>query len=137
MDGSGNVYAAGYTFGTLPGQTSSGSYDAFLRRYDTSGSVIWTRQFGSASDDDAAVAAVDGSGNVYVAGLTFGTLPGQSSSGGGDSFAVKWSQRTCVDTANVQGQETGPASGPIHGIDPLLPAQVHQVNCEVTVPQGL
>ncbi|MGH2829382.1 MAG: SBBP repeat-containing protein, partial [Actinomycetota bacterium] len=136
-DGSGNVYVAGTTGDTLPGQTSSGDYDVYLRRYDASGNGVWTRQFGSASYDAAFGVAVDGLGNVSVAGLTLGALPGQTSSGDADAFALKWSQRSCVDTANVQGQETGPVSGPIHSIDPGLPAGVHQVNCEVIVPQGL
>lgn len=32
VDDSGNVIAAGYTFGALPGQTSAGGSDAFLQR---------------------------------------------------------------------------------------------------------
>jgi len=84
-----SVYVAGYTGGTLPGQTSSGSYDAFVRKYDASGNVLWTRQFGTTSDDVAYGISVDASG-VYVAGYTNGTLPGQTSSGGYDAFVRKY-----------------------------------------------
>jgi hypothetical protein len=38
LDSSG-VYVTGITNGTLPGQTSAGSQDAFARKYDTSGNV--------------------------------------------------------------------------------------------------
>jgi hypothetical protein len=40
------VYAVGYTLGALPGQGNLGGSDAFIRKYDVSGSELWTRQFG-------------------------------------------------------------------------------------------
>ena len=65
------------------------SVDAFVRRYDAGGNELWTRQFGTAGVDDAFGVAVDASG-VYVAGVTSGTLPGQTSTGGGDAFVRKY-----------------------------------------------
>jgi parallel beta-helix repeat protein len=88
VDASG-VYVAGYTGGTLPGQTSSGGYDAFVRKYDTSGNEVWTRQFGSGDMTEAYAISIDASG-VYVAGYTYGALPGQTSSGGYDAFVRKY-----------------------------------------------
>jgi hypothetical protein len=88
VDGSG-VYVTGFTLGTLPGQTSAGSDDAFLRKYDLDGNELWTRQFGSSADDSASSIAIDASG-VYVTGGTAGTLPGQTSSGSGDVFLRKY-----------------------------------------------
>ena len=52
----------------------------FVRKYDTDGKELWTRQFGSTSYDYGYGVAVDGSG-VYVAGYTTGALPGQTSAG--------------------------------------------------------
>jgi hypothetical protein len=78
----GSVLVAGYTFGTLPGQSSAGGQDAFVRKYDAAGAVLWTRQFGSASFDYAYSVSVGSDGSVLVAGYTGGTLPGQSSAGG-------------------------------------------------------
>ena len=92
VDASGNVYIAGYTLGALPGQSFSGSMDAFVRKYDGEGNELWTRQFGTSDNDSAYGLAVDASGNVYVAGETRGALPGQSSSGSLDAFLIKFGE---------------------------------------------
>ncbi|MBI2829095.1 MAG: SBBP repeat-containing protein, partial [Acidobacteria bacterium] len=88
VDGSGNVYIAGTTFGNLSGQ-NAGSGDAFVRKYDSSGVEQWTRQFGTTSEDYALGVAVDGAGNVYVAGYTQGNLSGQNA-GYSDAFVRKY-----------------------------------------------
>ncbi len=88
VDGSG-VYVAGFAQGALPGQTWSGDDDAFLRKYDSNGTEIWTKQFGSAFLDDAEGVSV-GSSGVYVVGVTGGELPGQTSSGLNDVFVRQY-----------------------------------------------
>ena len=50
-DGLGNAHVVGYTDGEFPGQTSSGSTDAFVRKYDANGNEVWTRQFGTSAQD--------------------------------------------------------------------------------------
>ncbi|TLZ60410.1 MAG: hypothetical protein E6K13_08345 [Methanobacteriota archaeon] len=87
--GASSVYVAGYTFGTLPGQTNAGLEDAFLQKHDADGNVTWTRQFGTIQGDAAVATAVDANG-VYVAGRTFGTLPGQTGAGGWDAFLQRY-----------------------------------------------
>jgi hypothetical protein len=99
------VYVAGRTNGTLPGQTSAGESDAFVRKYDANGTEVWTRQFGSASSEEATAVAVDASG-VYVAGRTFGTLPGQTSAGESDAFVRKYD----VDGNQVWTRQFGTSS---------------------------
>lgn len=86
MDPYGNSYVAGYTAGALPGQTSQGGYDAFIRKYSPAGTQLWTVQFGTSADDVAFAVAVDASENSYVVGYTNGTLPGQVANGGADAF---------------------------------------------------
>jgi hypothetical protein len=86
LDASGNAYVVGFTEGALAGQTSAGGRDAFVLAYDPSGKILWTRQFGTGADDDAEDLTVDAKGNSFVAGITAGTLPLQSSSGGTDAF---------------------------------------------------
>lgn len=88
---SSGVYVAGTTAGgTLPGQSAAGGQDAYLRKFDHSGAVLWTRQFGTPLLDQANPVATDATG-VYVAGRTRGTLPGQVTAGGIDAFVRKYS----------------------------------------------
>ena len=63
--------------------SDSGGFDIFLLKYDsTGGSLLWTQQTGSVSDDYALGVAVSGDGlSVYVTGYTNGSLIGQSSAG--------------------------------------------------------
>jgi beta-propeller repeat-containing protein len=90
VDPAGDAYVVGWTFGTLPDQTSAGTVDAFVRKYDPAGNELWTRQFGSWERDFARAVATDGAGNAYVVGETHGTLPGQTSAGGYDAFMRKY-----------------------------------------------
>jgi hypothetical protein len=83
------VYVAGNTRRALPGETSAGGYDAFVRRYNADGDVMWTRQFGSPSTDEAFAVAATADG-IYVAGDTFGALPGETSAGGYDAFVRRY-----------------------------------------------
>jgi hypothetical protein len=76
------AYVTGYVGRRLPGLEWAGGRDAFLRKYDASGAEVWTRQFGSSEIDNGEGVATDGS-DLFVAGRTTGSLPGQRSSGGG------------------------------------------------------
>lgn len=90
------VYVVGTTDGALPGQTSAGSADAFVREYDASGNEVWTRQFGSANLDRIFGISVD-AGGVYVAGFTGGALSGQTSASFEDAFVVKLSPQSAAE----------------------------------------
>jgi uncharacterized repeat protein (TIGR01451 family) len=83
------VYVVGTTTGTLPGQTSAGGFDAFVRKYDTNGNEIWTRQFGSPDGDQARGVFADTTG-VYIAGLTQGAFPGHTFAGDVDAYVRKY-----------------------------------------------
>lgn len=87
---SGGVYVGGATMGALPGQTSAGSQDAFVRKYDLDGTELWTRQFGTSGWDTVSAIAA-GPAGVYAAGSTSGAFDGQTSSGGVDAFVRKYS----------------------------------------------
>jgi uncharacterized delta-60 repeat protein len=89
IDSSGNVYVTGMTFGGLDWNTSAGANDLFLVKYNSSGTKQWTEQLGSASSDFANGVATDSSGNVYVAGATYGGLDGNSKKNS-DLFVVKY-----------------------------------------------
>jgi len=69
VDGSGNVYVTGWSKG-------SGSYDDYCTiKYNSSGVQQWVARYnGPGNDDDGTSSiAVDGSGNVYVTGLSKGS----------------------------------------------------------------
>ena len=89
IDSSGNIYVTGMTFGGLDWNTSAGANDLFVIKYNSSGTRQWTKQLGSASTDAANGVATDSSGNVYVAGVTYGGLDGNSK-GNSDLFVVKY-----------------------------------------------
>ena len=79
------VYLAGYTAGALSGQTNAGNYDAYVRKYNSDGNEVWTRQFGTANADYGVGVSVDSS-KVYVMGHTAGAFPGQTNAGNYDVF---------------------------------------------------
>src|SRR5687767_13898437 len=64
IDGSGGVYATGYTLGSLGGP-AAGGLDAWLTRFDSTGNQIWIRQLGTSAHDWLHAAAMDMSGGVY------------------------------------------------------------------------
>jgi len=87
-DSSGNVYITGETCGSIGGP-NAGWYDAYLIKYDSSGTVLWKRQFGSDLDDCGCSVAVDDAGDPYVGGYTHaihnGSHPEKK-----DAFLVKY-----------------------------------------------
>ncbi len=89
--GDSGVYVVGATSGAFPGQTNAGESDAFVCKYDPNGTQVWCRQFGTSTGDVAWAVATDPSG-VYVAGQTWGVLPGQTSDvlGRPDCFVCKY-----------------------------------------------
>src|SRR5206468_1840643 len=90
VDGPGNAYVVGETEGTLPGQHSAGGRDAFIRKYDSEGHELWTRQFGGGGGEAAAGVALNADGDTYVVGASGAALPGQTSAGGFDAFIGKY-----------------------------------------------
>jgi hypothetical protein len=71
LDGSGNVYVAGQSSGVgwgSPVQGHQGATDAFVARLNSSGNLIWNTFLGGLGWDGGPAIAVDGSGNIYVAG---------------------------------------------------------------------
>jgi uncharacterized delta-60 repeat protein len=90
-DGSGNFIAVGYT-------VRSGNYKDFLTvKMNSSLDTLWTRTKNGSNggDDEAISAAVDGSGNIYVAGYV------DAGNTGEDIYVVKYDAvgNTVWDTA--------------------------------------
>ncbi|MBM5801994.1 MAG: hypothetical protein FJ077_14475, partial [Cyanobacteria bacterium K_DeepCast_35m_m2_023] len=85
----GSIYITGYVNGSLHGQTNSG-YDAFISKYSSDGTRVWTRLLGGSSADGRGIStAADGS--IYITGWTHRSLDGQTHSGDYDAFISKYS----------------------------------------------
>jgi hypothetical protein len=111
-DALGNVYTSGRTTGSLGGP-NAGDSDAFLVKYDGAGNPQWSRQLGTSGYEGDGKIWADGSGNVYMAVSTLGSLGGVDS-GGQDISITKygyngdrlWSQQigtTGVEIPSGQG----------------------------------
>lgn len=94
VDNGDNVYVTGLTNGGLDGNTLSwpGHYDMFLTKYDNGGSKLYTRQLGVAggADTKGHSVAVDSHDNVFVTGVTYGGLDGNTRIGIIDCFVTKY-----------------------------------------------
>ncbi len=111
IDRSDNIFVAGYTDGNLAG-TNAGSFDAWVARYDQSGNQIWITQFGTPDRDELYGVVADDLGNLYVTGITQGSL-GAVNAGSFDGWTAKLSAATgelldfgADDSTEVTGDET-------------------------------
>lgn len=103
----GNVYISGFTRGSLEG-ANAGGYDAFITKYDAAGTLAWTRQLGTSSEDVSNSVSADGLGNVYISGYTRGSLGG-ANAGDYDAFVSKydatgtqvWTHQLGTNTADL------------------------------------
>ncbi|MBN1137743.1 MAG: SBBP repeat-containing protein [Anaerolineae bacterium] len=100
VDGSGNIYVTGYSlsaWGDPVRAYTGGEMDAFVARLDSDGSLIWNTFLGGDGLDSGNDIAVDGSGDVCVAGesdATWGSplrafTAGDSDDSNFDAFAAK------------------------------------------------
>lgn len=96
VDGSGNVYLTG-TFQddnlTNPALTLIGSIDIFVFKLDSSGNLVWAKNFGGSGANSYGLdLSVDSTGNVYVAGsfkYANLTTPALTAIGTSDALVIK------------------------------------------------
>lgn len=130
-DASSNVYvsgtyqAANMIVGTTT-LTPYGNYDAFVAKYNTSGTAQWAAKAGGGNDDYGYDITTDAAGNAYMSGTFSGTTiavgstnltnsnPGTST----DAFVAKYSATGSVLWSNKAGG-TGNESGYTIVSDPL------------------
>lgn len=103
-DASGNLFFTGWFKGTVDFDSgnssytvaSTGNYDMFICKYSAAGNFQWVKKFGGSECVGNSI-AVDGAGNIFTAGFTYGAVdfdPGTgtytlASAGGVDGFVSK------------------------------------------------
>ncbi len=77
----GALYIAGHVSGPVGGQPHAGGKDAFVAKFDSSGTRQWIRMLGSSSVGERALGvAVASTGRVYIVGSTTEKLAGKGQS---------------------------------------------------------
>jgi hypothetical protein len=107
-DGSGNAYVTGSTTGDIGGP-NAGNRDVFVRKYDSTGGLLWSRQFGTSFNDEGLAMAVDKLGNVYISGFTGGSLV-SSGNGSDDAFLSKLNSSGSILWTRQVGSHAGDSS---------------------------
>lgn len=73
-----SYYVVGQLHGTMIVQGTNlseiGQGEAFLLKFDANDSLVWAKQFGDASNQQATSVAVDKDGNVALVGISGGTI---------------------------------------------------------------
>ena len=87
----GSVVVGGYTFGVLDGPVGNGGKDAFVAKFSSDGTRLWTKQIGGSGDDQITSVTTTIDGSVLVGGTTWGAVDGYASVGGTDGFLSKYS----------------------------------------------
>ncbi len=104
----GSIYIAGYTNGDLDGETNSGTsgtYDAFISKYNPDGTKEWTKLLGSAFYDVAHALTTGSGGSIYIAGYTQGDLDGQTNNGNDDAFISKYNPDGTKEWTKLLGSD--------------------------------
>lgn len=101
----GFVYVGGSSTGALFGYPNRGGADAWLAKYNGSGSRLWGRTFGSSGTEIVHGVAAGAAGEVYIAGSTDGSLF-RANLGSTDAWVAR------IDSAQrVRAGQFGTASG--------------------------
>ena len=87
-DAAGTVYLTGATLGSLGGHYQ-GNFDAWMAKYNAAGHALWKRQFGTKTVEASLRVATDAAGNVYLSGMTSGSLGG-ANNGLFDAWVAKY-----------------------------------------------
>ncbi len=103
VDGNGDVYLTGVTYSTSAIASGGfqnvfgGTFDAFLTKFNSSGSRLWSTYYGGTEGDYSWLVAVDNNNNVYLTGFTTSTTGIASMGsfqpvnfGGNDAYVVKF-----------------------------------------------
>ena len=113
VDKGGSACVAGMTGGGFDGQPYSAPQKVFLSKYEANGTRQWTRIWGSTSGGDFGIGScVSTAGEIYVCGVTRGSIDGQPYSGPdgyNDIFVSLWTDT--IDTFPLDVISIAPKPG--------------------------
>ncbi len=93
LDKSENVYFTGYSDRTWgdPLRPFNGAFDSYAAKLDSNGNLQWSTFLGGSGDDSEGGIALDGGGNIYIAGASSSPWghPLGIFNGGWDGFVAK------------------------------------------------
>jgi hypothetical protein len=89
VDGNDYIYVTGSAGGSIGVHTGLGSDDIFLSKFNPSGTEQWTKLFGTSDLDRGYGITIDNSNNIYLTGVTLGSLGGGTNLGQGDVFLMQ------------------------------------------------
>jgi len=151
VDGNDNVYLAGMAvsvdgIASLGHQNTSGGYaDAFLTKFNDSGVRQWATYYGGGGSDEGHSCTIDGSGVVYLTGMTTGSTTAiasdghQDTNGGGaDAFLVKFNDmvQTGLSEDNPTALSFTVFPNPGNGLFTLVTSEGGAVRLTVTDISG-
>lgn len=100
VDASDQIFITGMTHGALPsgGTPYFGGADAFIAKYSSGGTLLFSKLIGTPNDDEANAIAIGNGGKIFVTGYTRDDLPfftepmnpGGNWQGGTDIFTGKY-----------------------------------------------
>ena len=79
----GSIYITGYSGSDFDGEVNAGSSDAFLTKYSSDGTKVWTNLIGTTNSEYGYGVATASDGSIFIAGFTLGDLDGETNAGGG------------------------------------------------------
>ena len=98
VDSTGNSFIAGHFYGIVKFDTitltSTGGYDLFIAKYDSSGNVLWAKQVGGIGYVEGNSIVIDKRGNSFITGYFDNSVAFETtilnSYGGEDIFIAKY-----------------------------------------------
>jgi len=94
IDNQNNIIVTGHTSGPISGATLVGSDDVFVTKYNSSGTLLWTKIIGDSAGGSwsrGTAVAVDASDNVAIVGYDRYGIDGSSVPGTNNAYAAKFS----------------------------------------------